>query len=940
MLYIFDRNEEIVAVLEQGNKEACPYYGGKVRTVLNGEQTLEFSVPYEYVEAQQIKEHYSVARKNKYGQWQLFLITEIIESHGDQLELDVFAEGAFVELDNNFIEYQFHDRKQSGVVLPALLASTRWEVGTVEGTGVHDITVKNKSVLEALQTFKERWQVELTFYIEISGQHISKRKVDCHILKGAWKGKRFEYEKDLVEVERTVDAKGVKTAVYGIGPEIENSNGLRMTFKDYVWVKGVDGAPVDKPAGQSWVGDDAAKEIWGKPLKAGSSEKQHLYGKYEGNEALDPSDLLWEAYVYLQTIKDPKVTYRTKVVDLYSILGIEVESVDIGDTAAVLDRDLNLAIQARIIEYIEDLDNEENDELVLGNFKPVFSDFNFTVENLDVNALRKGDPINPSWIDTAFGFANDAITAGGGTVIITEGEGILIVDNPENPQQAIKLNAGQIALANSRNVQTNIYNWRNFGTGGGWLADLVEAGFIRFERSQGGILTLGGPDNGNGQMMVFDDKGNIVADLDALKGGFSKLYVGEFLADNVLNSNDKTIVYSVHPDTGNDNNDGLTSATALKTVQEAVNRIPKHNNGRVEIYCKNVVFNEYEIHIEGFFGSGTIALYGSGAQHNGMLYIRQNVQKIELYNVFINQIYGTQYLRDGTVTIQRSNSVYMKDVQVYSRLNVDFSVKVQNAHATIESCNFYDATTAGVHADTGGIVDLLGDNYGSGAWSGLRALGTGRIAVHNNTAPKGTINTEKVNGGEIVGTVTAYAEGTRSVLASPPITALFSHTAARSWNAKTGKWNTNNNFIYQGEFSTRKTNSFGQFYTEYNGNWKGCFWFNNSDIIAKASGKTLVSARLKIRRLSYGGYSGSYLAELWTTPTPITQAGTEVQPVADFKIGGGTIFRWGEEDYIEIPTWVITAFINGSYNGFMLYVANGTNYMIFDDFAQLEITYK
>ena len=240
----------------------------------------------------------------------------------------------------------------------------------------------------------------------------------------------------------------------------------------------------------------------------------------------------------------------------------------------------------------------------------------------------------------------------------------------------------------------------------------------------------------------------------------------------------------------------------------------------------------------------------------------------------------------------------------------------------------------------GGIVDLLGDNYGSGAWSGLRALGTGRIAVHNNTAPKGTINTEKVNGGEIVGTVTAYAEGTRSVLASPPITALFSHTAARSWNAKTGKWNTNNNFIYQGEFSTRKTNSFGQFYTEYNGNWKGCFWFNNSDIIAKASGKTLVSARLKIKRLSYGGYSGSYLAELWTTPTPITQAGTEVQPVADFKIGGGTIFRWGEEDYIEIPTWVITAFINGSYNGFMLYVANGTNYMIFDDFAQLEITYK
>jgi hypothetical protein len=453
-------------------------------------------------------------------------------------------------------------------------------------------------------------------------------------------------------------------------------------------------------------------------------------------------------------------------------------------------------------------------------------------------------------------------------------------------------------------------------------------------------LTLGGPANGNGQLIVYDSSGRIIGDLDADKGGFTSLYVGNFTADNVLNSNNKTIVYIVYPDVGNDNNDGLSNATALQTVQEAINRIPKHNNGRVEIYIKDVVFNEYEIRVEGFFGSGSIAIYFNTSQHNGMIYIIQNVQRVELYDGFINQIYGTAYLRDGTVTILRTLDVYLNNMQVYSRQNVDFGVKVRSSHCTIDSCNFYDSTTAGVNAEYGGIVEMINDNYGSGAWSGIRAIGTGRIAVLNNTAPLGTINIEVANGGEVIGTITAHSAGTPSVLAAPPITARFPLVGARSWNAKTAVWNTNNNFIYQGELQTKKTDANGNFYTEYNGNWKGCFWFNNDNIIAAVTNRTVISAKIKLRRLTYGGFSGAYTAYLWTTPTPITDAGTTTQPVADFQIGGGTTFSWGEEDSIGVPTWVIDAFKSGDYKGFMLYVAAGTNYMILDEFAELEITYQ
>ena len=940
MLYVFNRNEEVVARLENGNKDSCPYYAATVKSVLNGESVLNFKTSLEHEDAKAIEEHGYIARKNKFNKWQLFLITELIESHDDTLEIEVTAEASIVELDGLFIEYMHFDRKKPAVVLPAILAGTRWQVNTIEGTEIHDLTIKNKSILWAIQKFRERWGVELSFEIEITANYISKRVVNCYNTRGLWKGKRFEYSKDLIEVVRDIEAKTIKTALYGIGREIEESNGLRMDFANVEWIKGVDGAPMDKPKGQKWLGDDEAKAIWGKKTKAGSNEKQHIFGAYETTENTDDTDLLWETWVRLQEIKTPNITYDLKVIDLYKILGLEPEAIELGDQGAIIDKDLKLELMARVIEYQEDLINEENDQLVLGNFVPRFTDLTNKLEVLEEEAYRAGDAIPPSWLDTEFSFAADAIKLGGGTVIMTEGDGILIIDDPANPQKAIKLNAGQIALANSRDIPTNTFNWRNFGTGGGWLSDLVEVGKLRFERSEGGTLALGGPANGNGQLIVYDDQGRIIGDLDATKGGFTSLYVGNFTADNVLNSNNKTIVYIVYPDVGNDNNDGLTNATALRSVQEAINRIPKHNNGRVEIYIKKVVFNEYEIRIEGFFGSGSIALYFNAAQHNGMVYIIQNVQRVELYNGFINQIYGTQYLRDGTVTILRTQDVYLKDMQVYSRRNVDFGVKVRASHCTIDSCNFYDATTAGVNAEYGGTVEMINDNYGSGAWAGVRAVGTGRIAVLNNTAPKGTINTEIIDGGEVVGRVTAYSAGTPSVLAAPPITALFPLVGAKSWNSKTGKWNENNNFIYQGELQTKKTGSDGNFYTEYNGNWKGCFWFNNTDIIAAVTSRTVLYARLKIRRLTYGGFSGSYTATLWTTPTPITSAGTQTQPIADFNIGGGTTYRWGEEDYIDIPAWVIDAIKNGSYKGFMLYVAAGTNYMIFDEYAQLEITYQ
>ncbi|MCM3774041.1 phage tail protein [Priestia aryabhattai] len=941
-LYIFNREEELVAVLEQGDKDACTYYNGKIKHVLNGEQLLTFTVPVTHPDAEKIEELGSVAVKNKYRQWQLYTITEIVEIHDEDglIEKDVTAEGAFVELDDVIIEYLFHDRKRPAVVLPTLLSGTRWEVGSVEGTEIHDLTVERESILSALQTFRERWHGELTFRVEIVGNRIARRIIDFTPMQGAWKGKRFEYSEDLTEITRTIDARGLKTALYVYGPEIPDSNGLLMGIEDIEWVK-ANGDPTDKPLGQSWVGDDTSRLIWGRPIDGGT-EKNHLFGVYENNDAVDNEDLIWKAWVNLQTINEPNISYDAKVVDLYNLLGIEAESVDLGDTVAVLDRDLGIEVQARIVQYVFDLDYPEKDDLTLGNYLPNFTtdsaqvdDLTRKVDNLEQTALKEGDTINPSWLDTEFEFAQDAIRLGGGTVIMNKNDGILIVDDPDNPQKAIKLNAGQIALADSRDIATNTFNWRAFGTGAGWLSDLVKTGFIQFDRSQGGTLLLGGEENGNGQLVVYDANGNVVGDLDSSKGGFTNLYVGNFRSDNVLNSNSDDMTIIVNPSTGDDNNDGLTSATALKRLQRAIDRIPKHNNAIVDIYVQKASFNEYEVRIEGFFGLGRIRIYFQQATLNGMIYIYSNNQRIELYDGFVNQIYGTQYLGDGTISVTRTLDVYLSNMNVYSRRNVDYGLRVRSGYCRVEDCKFYDNTTAGVYAELGGVIDMTGSNEGSGGYAGIRASGSGRIAVLDGTVPAGTVVKESVAGGDIVGAVpTSGTVGTPLILDAPPITTIFSPDVVRSWNSRKG-WNTNNNYLYQGEWSDK--DSLGN--TTYYGNYKGCIFFNNSAILTAISGRTVLSARLRLKRLTYGGYSGQYPVTLWALDSQKSVVGV-TEPVFDYNISSNTYFGWGEEDWITIPIWIITSLTNGSYGGLGIYTVNGSSYMIMEEDVKLEITYK
>lgn len=696
-MYLLNQYEDITAVLEQGNKNTASFKDAKIKSVLNGETLLTFTAPYDNDQIKTIVNNGYCVIQNKYKKWQLFFITEIDYKHGDTLEIEVTAEASQVELDGVVIENLDLSGQTPAVALPQILLGTRWEVGTITGgVSADDLKIKYKSVLETLQLFKQSAVGELVFHVEISGNAISRRLVDFTATQGVFKGKRFEYSKDLEEIIRTVDTKGIKTALYGLGNTIttqtlksnttikvnvnpnlfttnqknptstahldtfswageltesistEKPSGLQsditrsfkitqknstskysvintanakttckvstkytfscyvkcnqaktlsariefqknntsftggsgytekkvyvpkntwqrlsvttkspatanqvfgeirvndavigttlqwagakleegdltalyshtetttediksdippdlqqpLTFADQVWVSGGEG-DYSKPDGQIWLGDETARSLWGVDVD-NDGVKEHIFGVFNFSTD-DPLELLNETDSELRRLKDPIITYKGKVVDFYRLLGLESENIDLGDLCAVIDNDLGFKLQARLIETVEDLDFPEQGELTLGNFYPTFigQDTQARVDDLTqrVNAVegsdfvRKGEAIDPSWLDSEFSFARDELITGGGTVIMNEGDGILIVDDPNDPQKAIKLNAGQIALANTRDLTTGEFNWRNFGTGEGWLSSLIETGHLKFEDAQGGLLTLGG----------------------------------------------------------------------------------------------------------------------------------------------------------------------------------------------------------------------------------------------------------------------------------------------------------------------------------------------------------------------------------------------------------------------------------------------------------------
>lgn len=435
------------------------------------------------------------------------LVDEVSQIHDDEgkTRCKAVCINSIAELLDDYIE----DKRPSGGVeeaLTSILSGTRWSVGRCDQKGSASHTFYHVSVRAGLTDLISVWGGELEVTIETDGVMVTRRSIGVRACRGdQLSPKRFTWTKDLINIKRKTASANPKTRVYGYGKGVETEGGgfgRRLTFGE------ING-------GKDYVEDVAATDIWGHP--DGNGGIAPAVDVYINEQCEDAAQLLQETNNYLETVKEPLVSYEANVVDLYAY-GRSWEGVALGDRVAIIDKEFSetgIRIKGRVSQLERDLVTAET-TVTFGNLVDALTDMWETV----AGALKSGSAsraqmdavANPSigWLKllqaalnaqfSAVGtykvesfelgqiFSNVALNAETGTPVKTTAN-----------MWAVNINGMGIRLASSLTANGQ-WDWTTFITGASVNANCINVGTLRADRVRAGLLT--------------DEKGKNYWDLD------------------------------------------------------------------------------------------------------------------------------------------------------------------------------------------------------------------------------------------------------------------------------------------------------------------------------------------------------------------------------------------------------------------------------------------
>ncbi|MCM3639691.1 poly-gamma-glutamate hydrolase family protein [Priestia aryabhattai] len=454
----------------------------------------------------------------------------------------------------------------------------------------------------------------------------------------------------------------------------------------------------------------------------------------------------------------------------------------------------------------------------------------------------------------------------------------------------------------------------------------IVTGSLSFDKAKGGTITLGGENNENGKLAVYNSQGELIADLDGDAGGFSSLNVGNLTAPNVVSYagygttniyvSDRLLDYTgaTAPD---DSNAGDGWIRPLATIEEALRRIPRHIDGTYNIILASGGKYYEDIRIQGYGGGGTITIDGQSRNTIIQGYIATNSNNITVryQNFTMNTtasysgIYYTWshgYLENIVLNGIQNNGTSMG-------LDVNHGGAVQ-----MNNCEFYSCVSCVASRYNGSIYMTNCKGYGSS--SGLQA--NGGTINGSGTAPTGASAKSISNGGRISDELTANS-GNYVVPAPPETTKVWDATSADSWRDNFGGQWYGQNEVVQGYWGG---------YGKYRG-----LWFFGSSPSDTVKGKTIKRIRLYVERESKGGNSGG--VTVYFKPHTYTSKPSGVPSLSSTSTTSS--FKWGDDKWVTIPSSFYAGFQDGTYKGIGIYI-NSTNsnyYAKFLSSAKLEITY-
>jgi len=337
-----------------------------------------------------------------------------------------------------------------------------------------------KSLYEAIQTVIERW-----------GGHLVRDNfsIGLNATIGQDNGVTIRYAKNLKQINCVYNWDKVVTKLMPVGKD-----GLLLDDL-YVYSETQYDIPYTKTI--SFSQNDIVQDDY---IDEDGNPDEEAY-----QQAL-LQDLQIQGQNYVDNNCIPQVNYTLKA-------NIE-KLTDIGDTIQVIDERLGLNLLTNVISYDYDCILGQYTEIEFGNFKQSLSNLMNSINNNTTEIVNENTANLQVILGEELQQAQDRIwNALGSSYVIYEGDKILVVDTlpKESATNVIMINNGGIAFSQTGINGTFNSAWTIDGT-----LNMQNINVINFTADliKGGTLKLGSAENQNGQLEVFDENNNLIAELN------------------------------------------------------------------------------------------------------------------------------------------------------------------------------------------------------------------------------------------------------------------------------------------------------------------------------------------------------------------------------------------------------------------------------------------
>ena len=478
MLYLFDKNENLIHELASDEMESLIQH-----EELNKLMTLEFAV---FIESNYKMDDIEYVAHKDMEDYQKIQMYRVISSESDDYTVNYQAVHIiFDELKSyGYIRDKRPNKVKASSALDIALAGSRWKVGRVDDSELLSTNFYDCTRIDALSKIIKTWNMDLHFYLTFDGNKISGRYIDLLGFRGEDTGERFVYGSNALEVVKEVDVSEVYTRIIPRGKGEEKVDeegkptdgyGRRIKIDDIIWEKSK-GDPIDKPKGQEFL------ELKEMTNKFGFSDGEPRTRVQIFEDIEDPKELIKLGYNFLVKVSRPLVQFKTK---------IEKRSrTNVGDIVRIIRKDLDFYYRTRIYKAHRNLLNETlevefGDRLVTSpaDREKILSESLNALEN----RLKETETdLRSSFVDKVVeGLTYATFNRDGYNYELKKGNkyglpaGYYSFDREidDNPQRVIYVGAGTLAIADSKKSNGD-WNFRTFGTGQGFVADLLVAGTI------------------------------------------------------------------------------------------------------------------------------------------------------------------------------------------------------------------------------------------------------------------------------------------------------------------------------------------------------------------------------------------------------------------------------------------------------------------------------